>query len=93
MLYSLKVKGVMKDSMGKAVTDCCNPTALSGYRHIVVIRQLRRRLLKGQYIDIFEKEYPKNHYTLIPSGGRGLHTPSGNCGSKFRFMGKNMCLT
>lgn len=82
----------MKDSVRKAVAVCCNPTALSGHGHTVAVRQLRRWLLEGVYIDIFEKEYPKNHCTLIPSGGIGLQTPSGNCGSKFRFMGKNMCL-
>ena len=42
MLYSLKVKGSVKDSVGKAVADCCNPTALSGHGHMVAVRQLRR---------------------------------------------------
>lgn len=49
VLYSLKVKGSVKDSVGKAVIDCSNLTALSGHGHTVVECQLRRRLLKGQY--------------------------------------------
>lgn len=49
MLYSLKVKGSVKDSVGKAVIDCCNLTALLGHRHTIMECQLRERLLKGQY--------------------------------------------
>jgi len=77
MLYSLKLKGSAKDSVGKTVADCCNPAASSGHGRMAAVCQLRRWLLKGQHVDILEKEYPKNHCTRIPSGGKGLHTPSG----------------
>lgn len=61
MLFSLKTKGSVKDSVRKMGRLLLSKNIARAWTHGILACQFRKGLLKEQCIGIFEKEYLKNH--------------------------------